>query len=563
MDSLTKHRFRSAPTLLALLWCCQLSAQCIESDNTASGYVFEDSNSNGVFDSGEPGVGNVSVSNGCEVTSTDNQGRYQLPLADGEIVFISKPAAYRVPVDANQLPQFYYRHYPSGSPSEHSGSTIDWQWPVVESTGPMPSSINFPLYRDKDFATDFRAHAFADTQAMYEPGQDMVREDLVTPLIGNPYEVEFGITVGDVVFDTLSLYERHKSMMSLLAIPQYYLPGNHDINFRSPTAELANETFKRHFGPIYYSFNHGNVHFVALNNVEYGGDDIKFDGSGGYRGFISERQLHWLRQDLEQVSPDTLLVIATHIPLISEATDGQQFISGPATSNFDQLLEILQPFENIYAMAGHDTSSSWKVEVNHTHGWQGKPFIAHTLAEVRGNGWTRGPADLRQVRDAMMQDGNPNGFYVMHFKDKQVVPEFKPFPFGSDAGKAMRIILEPALAADGQGSNPAINRGNVAANTKIVVNLFDGGVRDSVRLSLDGGEFSPMRYIIRNDPLLERLQSRFAGSDDAFSDPVLSAHIWEADLPASLPPGIHHVTVSSEDEFGQIRQQSLSFEISH
>ena len=103
--------------------------------------------------------------------------------------------------------------------------------------------------------------------------------------------------------------------------------------------------------------------------------------------------------------------------------------TGPGTENLAALLELLAPFEHIYGLAGHDTSNSWKVEVNHTHGWHGQPWIAHSLAEVRGNGWTMGPVDLRGVRDAMMEDGNPNGFYVLRFDDVELTPEFIPFPY--------------------------------------------------------------------------------------------------------------------------------------
>ena len=90
-------------------------------------------------------------------------------------------------------------------------------WPVIEATGPLPTSVDFPLIPTES-GIEFLAHGFADTQAQYETGQDMIREDLVNPLIDNPFEVEFGLTVGDVVFDNLGLYDRHKAMMGLMGI---------------------------------------------------------------------------------------------------------------------------------------------------------------------------------------------------------------------------------------------------------------------------------------------------------------------------------------------------------
>lgn len=559
-NRLCHARLRQSIILASLLSSAGAFAACdqMSEARTARGVVYADQNANNRRDRFETGVPGVSVSNGCQVTVSDAGGNYALDIAPGQILFVSQPADYRVPVDDNNLPQFYYRYYPEGTAASFEGTAITWQWPVIEASGALPAELNFPLLPLESTASQFTAHAFADTQARSEEGEDMVREELVNTLLGNPFAAAFGITVGDVVYDTLSLYQRHKEMMGLMDIPQWYLPGNHDINFEAPVADLANETFKRHFGPVYYSFNYGDVHVVALNNVEYAGDGKEFAPSRSYRGRISEDQLSWLEQDLALVDKDKLIVIASHIPLVAEASDGSRSASGPGTENFSALLELLEPFENIYAMAGHDTSNSWKVEVGHEHGWNGKAWIAHTLAEVRGSGWTRGPRDARGVRDAIMADGNPNGYYLMHFDGNTVVPEFIPFPADTFGGQRMRVMLEPPLS---NSSAASINRGNLSPGSKVIVNLFDGGSRDSVRLSLDGGEAVPMRYVLRNDPLVESLVSRFANGDDSYAAATISAHIWEYDLPESLGAGAHRIVVESEDEFGQRRRQGFSFEV--
>ena len=548
-------------SLISLLFASHSFANCIftaNSEEIISGSVYIETNNNNRRDRIEAGIGGVNVSNGCEVVQTDNGGNYRIPIHATQILFISKPADFDLPVDENNIPQFFYRHYPDGTPKEIAGTSVEWAWPVIEPTGPLPSVMNFGLIPREHSEAQFTAHAFADTQARYELGQDMLREELVNPLIGNPYGVEFGITVGDVVYDNLGLYERHKTMMGLMDIPQWNLPGNHDINFASPDAIFANETYKSHFGPTYYSFNQGNVHFVALNNVEYAGDGKQF-GESGYRGFIPEHQLNWLEQDLANVSPDKLIVIATHIPLVSEADDGRsEPASGPSTENFSRLLEILEPFSNIYGIAGHDTSNSWKTEINHNHGWQGQPWIAHTLAEVRGSGWTKGLSDARGVRDSIMEDGNPNGFYVLKFDNTAITPDFIPFPFGPDAAQRLRITLDPPLSEQEDGS---INRGTAQANTKIVVNLFDGGVRDTVWATIDGGEAREMTYAVRTDPVVVRLSGTYQDTDNEYSDATRSAHIWEMELPNGLATGIHTIEVQTEDEFGQQRQGAMTFEI--
>ena len=537
-------------------------AQCGVADpaaQTARGTVFVDDNGDGARNAGERGVQGVSVSNGCDVVLTDADGDYAIALAPLQILFVSQPSGYSIAVDDNNIPRFYYRHYPEGTPDTIGGTAVAWRYEVANATGPLPDAIDFPLTAIADDSVQFTAHAFADPQARSELDQDKLREDLVTTLIGNPFGAQFGVTVGDVVFDSLSLYDRHKEMMALMDIPQWYLPGNHDINFESPDARFANETYKLHFGPTYYSFNYGNVHFVALNNVEYAGAGNRMADGEAYRGYIHDEQLYWLARDLAHVPKDNLIVIASHIPLVSEAVDANGTVTtGPQTENFAQLLEILEPFEHLYGMAGHDTSNSWKVEVGHSHGWHGQPWIAHTLAEVRGNGWGTGPQDLRGVSDAMMQDGNPNGFYLLRFDDVDVVPQFMPFPYGADASQGLRITLDPPLS---QAEGGSVNRGTLADGTRVVVNLFDGGVRDSVWLSLNGAERQPMTYVVRTDPFVERVYQQLTGTDQAIGPATASAHVWELPLPAAPPVGVNRIEVFSVDEFGQQHQRAFSFEV--
>ena len=157
-----------------------------------------------------------------------------------------------------------------------------------------------------------------------------------------------------------------------------------------------------------------------------------------------------------------------------------------------------------------------------------------------------------------MEDGNPNGFYLLKFDDVTLVPEFIPFPYGRDVAQRLRIVLDPELV---DPTDSSINRGMLRANTKVVVNLFDGGERDRVSLSLDGGPLTPMRYVVRTDPFMEKAYRQLADTRYAFPAPATSAHIWEFDLPVNLEPGIHSVVVESEDEFEQQQRGVLSFEV--
>jgi len=67
----------------------------------------------------------------------------------------------------------------------------------------------------------------------------------------------------------------------------------------------------------------------------------------------------------------------------------------------------------------------------------------------------------------------------------------------------MRIVLAPPLISP--TATPVINRGQLAGLTKVVVNVFDGGERNDVRMSVDNGRYKRMRQVLRVDPYIEAL----------------------------------------------------------
>ena len=550
MDKLCQlgDRVRTLISWTVLFMVVAIIRPVYSQNSQVKGTVYLDANKNGLCDPGEKGIEGVKVSNGVDVVKTNAQGQYAIMLSSESTLFISKPANYSVPLNEVQLPQFYYHYYPNGTPGIAS-----WKWPVIEPTGPLPEKIDFPLLQEAVQDT-FKAMGFADPQTATDEELDMMRKDIIDHLFGNPYEAKFGLVAGDVVNDNLALYERHNRLMAQIGIPMWNVPGNHDLNKESPNYEYATQTFKSVFGPDYYSFDYGDVHFLALNNVG-------FKGKGnGYEGHIDANQMKWIENDLKDVPSEKLIIIITHIPLITYANN-RTFPSSINTVNFDELLRVLGRFKYVYTISGHDTSNSWKVEVDHTHGWYGYPFIAHTLAETRGGGWESGPRDERGVRQATMEDGNPNGYYVFYFEGNKVKPRF--IPAGSDLKDRLRITLDPQLIPlDSSSSNhpPGLDRGVQVDSMYVVVNFFDGGERDQVNISLDGSTPVPMEYIERTDPFYVRQYLKYKGTEDAFRPPAISSHIWQFPLP-KLKPGLHSVIVTAKDEFGFEDRQIFTFEI--
>ena len=186
-------------------------------------------------------------------------------------LFITKPAGYTTPVSEELVPQFVYIHKVAGSPPLRFGG--------IEPTGPLPLAINFPLIEDP--AGDrFQCMVFGDTQAYTNQEVSFVRDTLGKMLVDRDHStVECLLFEGDVMGDDLSLYGRFKRIVAAGGVPQYYVGGNHDLDFDAEDDAHSFDTFRREWGPEYYSFDIGQVHFVVLDNVRYpcnGVDDHPF-----------------------------------------------------------------------------------------------------------------------------------------------------------------------------------------------------------------------------------------------------------------------------------------------
>ena len=548
----------------------------------ARGVVFEDLNENGERDAREPGVPNASVSNGRDVVRTDRNGRYSINVTNETIIFVSKPTGYMVPVDDKQLPKFYYIHYPNGSP-------IETEYPGIEPTGPLPKSVDFPLHEQED-PKEFEALVFADPQTRNLAELEDFRTDVVRELKGT--DAPFGLTAGDVVNDPLDLFGPHNEIVSTMGVPWWNLPGNHDMNYDVPDDTYATETYKSVYGPTDYSFNYGKVHFVNMDNVQYLGE------GNGYRGYLNDRQLQWLENDLTSVPEDHLIFISTHIPLRTEAIgdDAQN------TVNLDELFGVLEGREHVFSVSGHDTSNSWQMYLEpgelrtppssvNPAVWNGEEAFHHqVLAEVRGGGWTTGPTDGRGVQAADMADGNPNGYYSLDVEGNDYEMRYKPASLpeefqirttfrggqGNAALETGERVWIPEGPSGSEGINPAPSFGpddwSSAQAPLVEANVFDGGEKHEVEVRFDGGGFAPMDYnpprfgLTDGDPTgnldtyIRALRNGLEGSERPVR-PEPSSHIWTAPVPEGLDPGAHTVTIRSTDPYGRVSETSQRFEV--
>jgi 3',5'-cyclic AMP phosphodiesterase CpdA len=271
---------------------------------TATGYVYEDLNSNLKKDRREKGIPNVAVSNGVEVVQTDSEGKYSLPISDDQLIFVIKPSDYEFHKGEKNLQKFYYNHKPQGSPK--------LKYQGVSPTGPLPKSIDFAMLPGTGEEA-FSALIFGDPQPYTLDEIEFFKKGIVKE-VEEIQDVKFGLSLGDLVGDDLSLFPSYIDAVSKVNLPWFNVMGNHDQNFDVEEDKLTDETFEAYFGPSTYSFNEGKVHFLVLENILY--PDPR--DAQGYWGGFREDQLTFIENDLQFVPKDHLIVIAMHIPIFEE-----------------------------------------------------------------------------------------------------------------------------------------------------------------------------------------------------------------------------------------------------
>ena len=507
-----------------------LNTSLLFAGNQVKGTVFLDQNRNLKLDAGESGIAGVLVSNQTEVVKTDEKGRYSLPVTERSIIFVIKPAEYELPVNERNLPQFYYLHYPKGSPA--------LKYKGIEPTGPLPAEINFPLF-SSTIGEDYTVIVFGDPQPSSDKEIGYIRDDIVAELSGT--KAVCGIALGDNVFDDLSLYDYYLDIISRIGIPMYHVPGNHDENYDVPHDDLALETFKSYFGPNYYAFQYGKTHFIVLDDVEYKGQ--KENKYGGYQGRIGERQLLWLKNYLSFVPDDGLIVFTMHIPFYTAAGEDP----GIRAVDREQLFALLQDRQHLLALAGHmHTIEHHFLKLE--QGWKGTAPFQQIICGAMCGAWWSGPQDSRGIPIADQQDGTPNGYHLFTFQGNTFRQIFKAAYHPADY--QMRI------------SQPSgkVKRADLPQNP-LLVNIFNGNEKSLVECRIDEQAPQPMTSIFMIDPYFQNIYQNNSQSYYDWFQPEATTHLWTVPLPADLTPGVHKIQVITTDQYGENYQSVRIFEV--
>lgn len=263
----------------------------------------------GIVSSAGVGVENVVVSDGAEVTVTNEKGIYQLKSAKKwGYVFISVPSGYEVP-SVGVLPQFHR---------------------ALKNSADVVERADFKLEK-VDGQDSYKIFMLGDMHLANRTGDlgqfAQFTSDLTDYMTRHKGEKMYALTLGDMTWD---LYWYSNSYY----FPQYlntvnsqiknlqifHTMGNHDNDFQTRSDYDAAVKYVDQICPTYYSFNIGKVHYVVMDDI----DCSSYDGteSCNYVKSLSAEQLDWLAKDLSHVAKTTPVVVAMHAQVFYPTTSG-------------------------------------------------------------------------------------------------------------------------------------------------------------------------------------------------------------------------------------------------
>ncbi|MEN6385743.1 MAG: calcineurin-like phosphoesterase family protein [Phycisphaerales bacterium] len=465
-----------------------------------SGFVYEDKNKNNIKDKNEKPIANIAVSNGRDVVLTDKKGQYHLDVNDSRTVFVIKPAGWNTRTDTLNIPRFYY-------------NLIDVQF---------STSMDFALYKNSE-SDNFDIILYGDPQLKSKEEIGFFCHDAIEETIG--VKGEFGVILGDIAFDNQNLYNEIDKAVALTGINFYRVPGNHDMDYNAKDDDDALENYRKLYGPPYYSFNYGNVHFIMLDNIISKRVD---DSYLRYDEGISDRILEFIKNDLAFVSKDKQVVLMGHANITE------------FDHNKNELLDMLAEYPHTLSIAGHDHRIK-NIFIDSNDGWDGKkPHHIYVAGAVCG-AWWQGFPNEDGIPNAMMTDGTPNGYSIVSFKKHEYSIRYKAF--GKDEDFQMIAYLPDEMTSQ------------QAAESEVILNIFAGTEKDIVEMSIDSNkdwkfmQYEPKEAPFRNIALDKEAEYNFPRYDWAKSKSI-TGHIWTSKLPTDLSEGTHIIFFRSVDMYG-------------
>ena len=277
----------------------------------------------------------VVVSDGLNIVQTDAKGRFKMDTdEDSRFVFISTPSGYISSTLKGET--LFYKEI------KEDVKKYDF---VVEKNAKDDTNHNVIVIADPQIS---ERSELADLSKQADDMAEFVK--------GMDGDYTFGICLGDIVGWDHSIYPEYNQIMAKPGFEYRYVIGNHDMTNWGRSYETSMKNYEDMYGPAWYSFNVGDVHYVVLNDNFYVGRDYF------YIGYLDERQLRWLEKDLSYVPAGSRVVVSLHIQTTNDKSDRDAFqygIIGDNLCNKPAFYSMLEPYKAVI-LSGHSHTADFE-----------------------------------------------------------------------------------------------------------------------------------------------------------------------------------------------------------
>jgi hypothetical protein len=372
----------------------------------------------------------VAVSDGYNIVKTDKRGVYNLASEkrNGN-VFITIPSGYEAPVAPGDVQPQY--------------------WAALTADSATPERHDFVLRKVNN--SRHVMLAITDIHISHQLDDLAQFESIVLPRLRvevDKYRMQgipvYTMCMGDSSFDLFwydYLFDIHDFRNTIQKVgyptPIFHAMGNHDNDGATEPNEStdfnAAQKYREAFGPTYYSFNIGDIHYIMLDNICYynhttpkmkKGKNIV--GARNYEHIVIEEQLEWLRKDLAMIEDkNTPIVVGMHSPvfrMLSEHNSRElysYFHDSEGKRTLPPALYFASTFaelKSVHFVTGH----SHKLITTHCSQAVDYPQIAniidHNVGAICGAWWFT----AAHGGTHLAPDGAPAGFKVFPVDGKQI-----------------------------------------------------------------------------------------------------------------------------------------------
>ena len=311
------------------------------------------------------GVEGVVVTDGISATRTDVKGAYKLKTDKkrSHFVYISVPSGYEVPSVRGFMPDFYRLLNEKQREYNFSLKAVDQsKYHLIVSADihvrnramtkseplrQMPLSNPVGELDSTTFARTYMA-TLRNYVSKLPSGVKVYGLNLGDMSNESHWRGRYG---GDL--DNFVEVCRRSGM----PIQTYTVIGNHEHDMKAKDIFDDDDTeaeleYMRVFGPTYYSFNIGGVHYVVLDNVKY--CNHKSEGKDrNYEVRFTQDQIDWVKLDAALMPKETKhVVFAWHCPSY------RRYLKGKSKYNADDIVSAYASYNlPMTILSGHNHQS--------------------------------------------------------------------------------------------------------------------------------------------------------------------------------------------------------------